>query len=336
MSINAVITNNIGTHIGDFPINIAFAAEVSDFVLSDLTFTAVSGNGTTGVVFRQVTGSGANYMVAVSLPSNVEGAFSVEITGQVAVNGVVQDVVATVKTFRYDTIFDVSTVFLPLRYNDAENEIVLPVQFGESVFWFDKSDLSIEEKVGTPAYLIEHYVRGEDANYDVVFNPAPQTWGAICVNIAGEVVKETDLVREIVNATPMLISYNKLPVLIKDVATPTKSKDGYWNVIVTFEYPIENFSAGDMILGINTTALLMYRGLTLDVQPDDVLPDIGKHYDPTVAPANHKIGDWQYHGVGRTAEQGRYFYIKFISADTDMPEVLLREKNGIKPVSVAI
>ena len=343
MSINAVISNEIGTHIGNFSVNIAFAKDVTDFDISDLTFAAASGNGLTNIK-RMLTGSGATYMVNVSVPSNVSGSFSVEITGEVMVDGGSERVVATAKTFRYDTIFDVRTAFLPLRYYDEDydedNEIILPIQYDEDVLWFDKSDLFVERKAGTEAYLLEHYVRGADADYEVVFLPARGTWGAIGVDITGEVIKETDLVREIVNVDPVLISYNNLLPTLADVDTPFMSEDGWWNVGLSFEYPVVGFGIHSIITGIEHSQDFIYRGLSMDVKPSSVPPSFSDVYPFAEVSGQHCVGDWEYVDL-KSTEQGRYFWVKLhpnnSGAESDeVPEILLKDVNGLRPVSVAI
>lgn len=336
MSINAVISNDISTHIGNFTVNIAFAEEVTDFVISDLTFTAVDGNGLTDIS-RVLTGSGGNYMVNVSVPADVKGSFSVAITGEVLVSGVAERVVATVKTFRYDTIFDVRTAFLPLRYSDLENEVILPIQFDEDVIWFDKSDLFVKRRAGSLAYLLEHYVRGEDSDYEVVFHPARGTWGAIGVDITGEVIKESDLVREIVNVDPVLISYNNLPGVLADVDTPFMSADGWWNVGLSFEYPVVGFGIHSIITGIDHKRSFIYRGLSLDVEPENVPPAFSSVYAFSEVQGKHCVGDWEYVDL-KSTEQGRYFWVKLQPGDNedDVPEILLKDENGLRPVSVAM
>lgn len=336
MSINAVISNDISTHIGNFSVNIAFAKDVTDFVISDVTFTAVDGNGLTDIG-RVLTGRGAAYMVNVSVPSDVKGSFSVAITGEVLVDGSAERVVATVKTFRYDTIFDVRTSFLPLRYNDLENEVILPIQFDEEVIWFDKSDLFVKRRAGSVAYLLDHYVLGADSDYEVVFQPARGTWGAIGVDITGEVIKESDLVREIVHVDPVLISYNNLPGVLADVDTPFMSADGWWNVGLSFEYPVVDFGIHSIITGIEHSRDFIYRGLSMDVKPSSVPPSFSDVYPYGEVQGKHCVGDWEYVGL-KSTEQGRYFWVK-LQSDSEpekMPEILLKDENGLRPVSVAL
>ena len=333
MSVNAVISNNVSTHIGNFTINIAFAESVTEFSISDLKFTAVSGNGLTNIG-RTLTGSGVTYMVNVSVPANVSGSFSVAITGKVTVDESRVSVVAVQKTFRYDTIFDVRTTFLPLKYNDSANEILLPIRFGEDVLWFDKSDLFIERKAGSEAYYLEHYVRGVDADYDVVFHPVGGTWGAICVDITGEVIKESDLVREIVNVDPVLISYNNLEPLLANVDTPFKSEDGWWNIFLAFEHPVVGFGIHSVITGIAHKQSFIYRGLSLDVKPAVDPPVFSDVYVFSEVQGQHRVGDWEYIDL-RSTDQARYFWVKLWSDDDEVPEIILKDVHGLSPVSVA-
>ena len=334
MSINAVISNEISTHIGNFTVNIAFSVDVTDFVIEDLTFAAVDGNGLTKIKLL-LTGSGGNYMVNVSVPDSVTGAFSVAITGQVMVDGAAERVVATAKTFRYDTVFDVKTNFLDLIYNDIEKNIVLPITFEESVIWFDKSDLSIEKKAGSEAYLLEHYVRGEESDYEVVFLPAGGTWGAMCVDLTGEVIKEADLVREIVHVDPLLISYNNLVPLLANVDTPFKSDDGWWNVGLSFEHPVVGFGIHSIITGIEHKQSFIYRGLSLDVEPEGVPPAFSDVYPFLEVQGKHCVGDWEYVDLMST-EQARYFWVKLRSDEDKMPEILLKDVHGLQNISVSI
>lgn len=334
MSIKAVISNEVSTHIGNFSVNIAFAKDVTGFEISDVTFTAISGNGVSNITWS-LNGGGTTYMVNVSVPIDVSGSFSVAITGEVMVDGSAERVVATTKTFRYDTIFDVRTAFLPLRYNDVDDEIILPVQFDEDVLWFDKSDLFVERKAGSEAYLLDHYVRGEDANYDVIFLPARGTWGAIGVDITGEVIKETDLVREIVHVDPVLISYNNLPPTLLDVDTPFLSDDGWWNIVLSFEYPVVGFGIHSIITGIEHSQDFIYRGLSMDVKPSSVPPSFSDVYVFGEVSGQHCVGDWEYVDL-KSTEQGRYFWVKLRSDSDEVPEILLKEENGLRPVSVAI
>lgn len=334
MSINAVISNDISTHIGNFSVNIAFAAEVADFVIADLTFAAVSGNGLTNIKWT-LTGSGGNYMVNVSVPDSVTGAFSVAITGQVMVDGTAVDVVATAKTFRYDTVFDVKTNFLDLIYNDIEKNIVLPITFEESVIWFDKSDLFFAKHAGSPIYLLEHYVRGEDADYEVVFYPERGTWGAMCVDLTGEVIKEADLVREIIHVDPLLISYNNLIPLLANVDTPFRSEDGWWNIFLSFEAPISGFGVHSIITGIEHEQSFIYRGLSLDVKPEDMPPAFSDVYVFAEVQGRHCVGDWEYVDL-RSEAAGRYFWVKLWSESDEVPEILLKDVHGLRCVSVAV
>ena len=334
--VNANITNYISTHIGNLNINIAFAEDVEDFAVSDITFTPVSGNGTTGLSFA-LSGSDADYMVAVTVPSNVEGTFSAEITGQVTISGLSQDVVATVRTFRYDTIFDVTVGFGNLAYT-PNGDITLPVGFDEDVLWFDKSDLQFTAVAGVGLYDMAYALLGDGDNYKVVLSGEMNTWGAFLIDLTGEVVKADDLVREIVNVDPLLVSYNKLQPIIDDLGSPYKTPDGYWNVPIDFAYSVAGFSVDNLIIGVDYSLPVLYQGLTLDVKPTQSPPAYDTEYTFPGSQTIHCVGDWKYL-ADSFSTQARYFWLKFKSDADEIPEILLRESpsvlDDITPVRVA-
>ena len=205
--INANITNYITVHSGTFSINIVFDTNVTDFTKSDITFRAVSGNGISDLTFSEITGVGSSYMLTVTVPSGVVGAFSVEIDGQVSVSGVSQAVESTSRTFNYDTIPNVTTTMKSVDYQQ-NGEINLQVAFSADVLWFDKTDLRIQRMAGDDPSLMDYYITGSGREYRVVFLPARGTRGAILVDIDGSVQRTSGLMREIVNITPTMIVYD--------------------------------------------------------------------------------------------------------------------------------
>ena len=334
--INAIISNNISTHTGNFGINIAFDESVTVFTISDITFAAVSGNGITGIT-HTLSGSGASYIVNVSVPANTQGSFSVDISGMVNVSGTAQNVVATAKTFRYDTVAGVGTTLSPLQYNTKGDQIILPVVFADDVIWFDKSDLSVKKKAGSDSFLLDLYVRGQDRKFDIVILPEQGTWGAVGVDIIGDVIKETNLTRKSVDVDELLVSYNNVTPVIADVETPFKSTDGWWNIALEMESPIVDFGIHSIITGIEHKQDFIYRGLRLDVKPEDMPPVFSDVYPFAEVQRKHCVGDWEYVDLMST-EQARYFWVKLNpkSSENKTPEILLKDQNGLSPVSVAI
>ena len=324
--INANITNYIDTHIGSFPINITFAEAVTDFTLGDITLTAQNGNGLTGITYA-LTGTDATYILSVNVPPDVEGAFTFAITGTVNIDGTPHNVIATSRTFRYDTVFNVPTTFGDPQHDPASPQIVLPITFGEDVLWFDKSDLQVQHIAGAPAHQMDYYVRGQNANYEAVFTPDIDTWGAFSVDITGEVVKEANLVREIVNAHPTLIAYSTLTPTISNIGTPYKTADDWWNIYITFKYPVIGFGIHSIITGIDYERSFIYRGTALDVPPDAPPPPFSADYDYVQAQQQHCVGDWVSVDL-QSAEDARYFWVKLQSSSSRMPEVRVQNHGG--------
>ena len=62
---------------------ITFAGDVTLFDETDILLTAVDGNGITGVTYTVTQQTPSTYSINFTLPSDVEGAFSVQATGMV-------------------------------------------------------------------------------------------------------------------------------------------------------------------------------------------------------------------------------------------------------------
>lgn len=304
--INANITNHDTVHNGTFNINIVFDQNVTDFTTPDITLTPVSGNGTTGLTFSAITGTGTTYTIIVTVPQDVEGAFTLAIDGQVSVSGISQAVNATPRTFTYDTITHVTTTLKQLDHRD-NGEIALQLAFSHDVLWFNKTDLRIKRITGDDPSLLDYYITGSGRDYQAVFVPAPNTRGAVLVDITGTVQRTTGMLREIVNATPILVPYNNLIPVPKHISTPFKGTDGHWNVLIAFTHPIIGFGVDAIDFGVPAKQPVLYRAISLHKQPAPV-PDytVGTQ-------AHHCIGDWEYIGDSNSEAQAKYFWLRFQS-----------------------
>ena len=224
-------------------------------------------------------------------------------------------------------------------------EIKLPIMFDHDVIWFEKSDLTITKVSGSDPTKMIHCINNKvengiirDDKYKGVFLPAHGTAGAIFVDITGEVIKKANLVGELVSIDPVLISYNRLPVAIKDMATPYKTSDGWWNVFIEFEYPVVGFGIHTVLTGINHRQDFIYRGMSLDVRPPEPPPPFSAEYSYVAAQTFHCVGDWATVDL-QSDVQAKFFWLKLNADDDIMPEVLLKDPQVLEyltPVSVAI
>ena len=224
------------------------------------------------------------------------------------------------------------------------DEIMLPIMFGENMYWFEKSDMTIAKVSGSDpvkmCYCVNNKVENgaiRDDKYKAIFQPAHGTAGAIFVDITGEVVKKTDLMGEFAVVDPVLISYNRLPVAIKDMSTPYKTSDGWWNVFIAFEYPVVGFGIHTVLTGIDHKQDFIYRGMSLDVPPPEPPPPFSAEYSYAVAQKFHCVGDWATVDL-QSDVQAKYFWLKLNGDDRKMPEVLLKDPQVLEyltPVSVA-
>ena len=230
----------------------------------------------------------------------------------------------------------------------SHDRIELPLSFSSDIIGIDKSNIALKAVAGDDATLMDYHILSglDQANnplknaYNIVLEPAPNTWGALLVQFVGAVLDKTSLAQSLHAITPTLISYNNLTPTGHDFGTPYKTADGWWNVSVDFVNPVVGFATADLILGIPANYPVLYQALTLDVKPTEPPPAYGPKYDFARSQQTHCIGDWQYLADNTSTEQAKYFWLKFESDSDEMPEIFLREEsierqNFLRPVSVA-
>lgn len=327
-----MVTANISAYdvvyIGSLTIAISFPQPVTGLSASNLNIgTTATGNGITGVRW-QLTGKGQNYLLSVMLPEGKEGAFSVDISGQVMVDSQAHDVAADSITVRYNTVRETSITLGELIYRDA-GEISLRIIFNANVISFHKTDLILAKIAGDDIYSLDYNLLGKDADYRVIFRPAPNTAGAFTVNMSGEVIKAQGLVSEIAEVQPKLIVYNNITPVLVDIGTPEEIASHVWNTCLAFNVPIIGLGIQKFIYGVQTEGTpALYRAVSLDVKPPP-LPLV----DADSVHLDACIGDWVYERNNHNSQvQAKYWTLRFKTPieEIAIPEIFLKE-NAVSP-----
>lgn len=197
MPVNASITGHSGTKTGNFPLMVAFTApitSVTGFDDADITITAVSGNGITGVTF-EVTGSGADYNIVFQLPEDVSGSFMVAISGMVTVEGSSgpEAVMANSPIVTYNNITNIRATLDKTHAEYREGGIVaIPMTFGENVIAPSKTICKFSNPTDPGAGIagIEgFYLVGADDAYELVVQIGEEKKGKFVVGFEGDVLK---------------------------------------------------------------------------------------------------------------------------------------------------
>lgn len=321
--VTAHLTAHDVVFIGNLKIAISFAQDVTGFSVSDLNIGGtVTGNGITGIT-TALTGADKNYTLSVMLPEGKRGSFSVDISGQVLVDGQAQDVLADAITVHYDTVRKTTATFGELRYQDAE-ALSLRIVFNESIFWFDKTDLMLTKIAGDTIYSHNHNLIGKENDYRTIFRPAQNTAGAFKVDITGKVLKTQSSVREVPSVTPKLIVYNNIMPVLVDIGTPEQIAPHVWNTCLAFNVPIVGLGIQKFIYGVQTEGTpALYRAVSLDVKPPP-LPLVGEDN----LHLNACIGDWVYEENNHNSRvQSKYWTLRFKTPVEEIktPEIFLKE-----------
>ena len=233
-----------GTRIGNFNIPLSFTEAVSGVGVSNLNAVAVDGNGITGVVFA-VSGSGANYNIAVTLPDGQTGRFRLSLQGTVTPvgSGITEALTGNEVTIAYDTASVVVANYGTVEYREG-GEIVLPVVFAEDVAYLHKTDFTLERvgdskevwEVIDDYWLVERV--GVARTFYLHFKIAPNKRGRFSVDLTGYVYKTATVVRDDVRIDPITVAYNTTVPEIVDFDIPANYVPG------------ETF---DVILQLNTS-----------------------------------------------------------------------------------
>ncbi|RKU20994.1 hypothetical protein C6499_22505 [Candidatus Poribacteria bacterium] len=235
---NATISGHTGIKNGNFPLMVAFTepiTSVTGFDDADITITAVSGNGITGVTF-EVTGRGADYHITFQLPEDVQGSFRVTISGMVTVEGGSgpEAVMANSPVVTYNNITNVPATFGTVEYRD-NGVLAIPMTFGVAVTAPSKTICRFanpSEDAGDGIAAIEDfYIVGENTAYALIVQIAEEKKGSFILRFEGDVLKSDTMIWD--NVT------NNQPLADRTFAYDTRAPR-----IVAYDIPA-NYTEGE-------------------------------------------------------------------------------------------
>ena len=299
MSVAANITAPQSTQSGNFNVTITFASPVTGVSKTIITITAVSGNGTTGVIF-DVTGSGATYNVPFQLPEDVAGSLQIAITGQVMVSGVLESVTATARTVAYDNITNVNATFGTVTYRDG-GVIAVPVTFAKAVIAPARSIFQLTRVSGDYLEGVAYRLVGEGTAYTLIIEVPPDKKGSLQVACHGYVLQADTRLWDDITCTAITVTYN-MRVPRFNVERPSVLRPGINDVFYDFEELAWKIDSTQIeIEGIAVTPDI-YRAVATDTRPDAPVP----------------VGSGWAAAVDGHTEHARFYLLRF-----DVPASLL-------------
>ena len=338
MAISANITAPSGTQSGNWNCTVTFASAVEDFDAADITITAVSGNGITGVSF-DITGADTTYNVPFTLPEDVAGSLTIAITGQVTVSGVSESVTATPRTIAYDNVTTVTATFGTAVYRD-NGVIAIPVTFAKAVLAPATSIFEITRVSGDALAGIAYRLVGEGTTYTLILEVPPDRSGTLQIGCGGYVLQAGTLLWDDVTCTVKTVHYDTRVPFIEDYDIPASYRIGEtFDLGIAFNVPVTGWHANNTL-----TEIFIEEGARLgtplphkwvgSAPPDwttDVPADLtGTDWHVLATPPKGHAGPW--HG-----EQGQYFLIRFDVSNADATGIVnytLRE-NAVRGPSGA-
>ena len=327
------------TYTGDFSIPISFDADYNGVDTSIFTLTPLTENGITDVTF-EVMGSGNAYNLIFQLPPNVEGSFTIAITGMVTPQGgsSPESVMAAVATVTYDNASTVDANWGTVDYLE-DGRIVLPVVFGEDIAYLHETDFTLEKVEGDePWEVIEDYwlVQRADAGGNVddrtfylYFQMLPDKKGKFRVSLTGYVWKTATTIRDDVMIDPIEVAYGYIVPRIVDFDIPAQYAPGTnFDTRLAYNTRVTGLSLNNVqdVFLLEGAAEFMtptpYKWIgtsppdfTMAV-PDDLT---GTNWQilqsPPALPANQRTAENDFDADGfwhGTANEGQYFLIRWL------------------------
>ena len=252
--VNATLLPPDGTHTGNFSVSISMNQNITGFTKTDISLTAVSGNGVTGVDFT-LTGSNNSYILTFTLPANASGSFSIAITGTVTRAGqsTPETVTGNIPTIRYDTRGAVQTRFGTVAYREG-GVVAVPVTFGEIVIAPAKSIFAVKHVSGDALTDIEYRLIGKNTAFELIFEIPPDRSGSFKVTANGDVFKVASSTWDPVVITPAHkdIAYDTRVPVLENYDIPSNYTPGavfdvilQYDLACTVNNPIDFFGDDD-------------------------------------------------------------------------------------------
>lgn len=310
---NAAITAPMGVQPGNFDVMAVFDDVVTNFEADDITITAVSGNGITGVTFS-VTGSGTNYTIQFQLPFDVMGSFSIAITGSVLVDGETMEetVMASPPTVAYDNRSTVNATWGTVIHRPEG--VRVPVLFPMDVCLVQRANVDLQ--VVNPTYPAvatnndEFDISVEQdsmsaATWYIDVDIPPNEAGSFDLDIVRRVLVCPDVLDD-VTITALRVDYNTIEIAIMDFDLPTAVPGEIYDQKFAFNTIVQGIHQNNAQLVIREEggqfgSALAYRWIgtgtpTLETDIRGTDPPPATDWELLLAPPGGHLGPW-YGGV---------------------------------------
>ena len=293
----SITSNIVSTTL--FVATITFDQAVTLFADADITLTAVDGGGITGVTVTVSQQTPSVYELRFALPSDAEGAFSVQATGTVLPDGETQEQAINLTPAAHIVTYDTSVAVMAtwgsaIVYGYGDNDeptVEIPLTFASavvisspSIFQISPvSPLTINDLEG-----LEAFINGTDTDWTLTIQLPLGLDGDLLIDPVGEVFKTSTMVYDLVTIAPLTLAVNTLiPSIEKRVSEPNPYMRGekldavfQFNTPVQFENPpdfwddpsatiLDHFEFGGVTPG-NPPTLYVYSGAGFPTLP---LPD---------------------------------------------------------------
>ena len=224
---------------------LTFATDVTLFDATDITLTAVDGNGITGVTYTVTQQTPSTYSINFTLPLDVEGAFSVTATGMVLPDGetVEQAINAnpSAPILTYDTSVAVAATWGTPDYTVGEGQIAIPITFAADVVVADAEVFDftpVSPLTDADLEGLDASINGDGTDWVLTITVPLDVEGDIEIDVTGEVFKVSTHVYDVVTINALTLAVNTLvPEVVRREQPGTYTHGAGYDVVWEFNVP---------------------------------------------------------------------------------------------------
>ena len=226
---------------------ITFAGDVTLFDETDITLTAVDGNGITGVTYTVTQQTPSTYSLNFTLPSDAEGAFSVQATGMVLPSGQTVELAIAANpaspVVTYDTSVAVGATWGTPDYSVGEAQVAIPITFPSEVVVADAAVFDftpVSPLVDADLEGLQAAINGDGTDWTLTVTVPLDVEGDIEIDVTGEVFKVSTHVYDVVTIAALTLAVNTIvPEVVRREQPGTYTHGDGYDVVWQFNVPVK-------------------------------------------------------------------------------------------------
>lgn len=304
---------------------LTFENDITNFDAADITLRAVDGNGITGVAVTVSQQTPSTYSLNFTLPSDVEGAFSVEATGMVLPDGesveVAINATPAAPVVAYDTSVAVVATWGTPDYTVGDAQVAIPITFAADVV---VSDVAVFDFIPVAPLVddnlqgLQAAINGDGTGWTLTIQLPLDIQGNIDIDIQGEVFKVSTMVYDTVTIPALRLAVNTLiPEVTRREQEGTYTHGEIYDIVWQFNTAIQFYEPTAFYGDPNATWADHFVFSGADLGQQNIYAYIGTGFpaDPLSLPEMLPTTEWEQ--LSAATDARAVFLMRYPSVNTN-------------------